>query len=88
MQTDLTLDATSEFVMGIITYPDLLDGAGPDEDLFKFGLTSGDLIKLAVAIEERTGVPLEPTDMPEIHTVSGIHRLLTRSRNAERGGNS
>ena len=47
------------------------------DDLTTAGLNSGDLIRLALAIEERTGNPLDDDELTALHTIAGIDEVLT-----------
>ncbi|MCL7426160.1 phosphopantetheine-binding protein [Streptomyces sp. NPDC057806] len=64
-------------LLEFVDLPELLDGIGRDDDLTTAGLNSGDLIRLALAIEERTGSPLDDDELTALHTVEGIDQVLT-----------
>ncbi|MER0241763.1 phosphopantetheine-binding protein [Streptomyces sp. HSW2009] len=64
-------------LLEFIDLPELLDSVGRDADLTAAGLNSGDLIRLALAIEDRTGDPLADEELAELHTLDGIDRVLT-----------
>ena len=64
-------------LLEFVDMPELLDGIGRDDDLTTAGLNSGDLIRLALAIEERTGSPLDDDELTALHTVEGIDQVLT-----------
>ncbi|MGW0768599.1 phosphopantetheine-binding protein [Streptomyces sp. NPDC002676] len=70
-------------LLEFVDLPELLDGIGKDDDLTTAGLNSGDLIRLALAIEERTGSPLDDDELTALHTIEGIDQVLTaRSHSA------
>ncbi|MGW0881227.1 phosphopantetheine-binding protein [Streptomyces sp. NPDC002671] len=64
-------------LLEFVDLPELLDGIGRDDDLTTAGLNSGDLIRLALAIEERTGSPLDDDELTALHTIEGIDQVLT-----------
>ncbi|MDT9701485.1 phosphopantetheine-binding protein [Streptomyces sp. P17] len=64
-------------LLEFVDLPELLDGIGRDDDLTTAGLNSGDLIRLALAIEEQTGSPLDDDELTALHTVEGIDQVLT-----------
>ncbi|MBC2905590.1 phosphopantetheine-binding protein [Streptomyces cupreus] len=64
-------------LLEFVDLPELLDGIGRDDDLTTAGLNSGDLIRLALAIEEQTGSPLDDDELTALHTVAGIDQVLT-----------
>lgn len=64
-------------LLEFVDMPELLDGIGRDDDLTTAGLNSGDLIRLALAIEEQTGNPLDDDELTALHTVEGIDQVLT-----------
>ncbi|MGV9449835.1 phosphopantetheine-binding protein [Streptomyces sp. NPDC003635] len=64
-------------LLEFVDMPELLDGIGRDDDLTTAGLNSGDLIRLALAIEEQTGSPLDDDELTALHTVEGIDQVLT-----------
>ncbi|MFF3345855.1 phosphopantetheine-binding protein [Streptomyces sp. NPDC002779] len=64
-------------LLEFVDLPELLDGIGRDDDLTTAGLNSGDLIRLALAIEEQTGSPLADDELTALHTVAGIDQVLT-----------
>lgn len=51
-------------------------GVGPDEDLVMAGIDSGDLIRLALSVEERYDVQLEAGRLAELRTLRALADLL------------
>ncbi|MFD9069060.1 phosphopantetheine-binding protein [Streptomyces lasiicapitis] len=66
-----------QLLLTFVDLPEILDGVAGDEDLTAAGLNSGDLIRLALAIEERTGSPLDDGELSSLHTIDGIDQVLT-----------
>ncbi|QKW06899.1 acyl carrier protein [Streptomyces sp. NA04227] len=64
-------------LLEFLDMPELLEGIERDADLTSAGLNSGDLIRLALAIEEQTGSPLEDDELTALHTLDGIDQVLT-----------
>lgn len=64
----------------------------PDDDLVMAGIDSGDLIRLALGIEERYQVELEADRLAELRSLSALAGLLTSldaapvERSAPEGG--
>jgi acyl carrier protein len=50
----------------------------PGADLVRAGVNSGELVRLALLIEERYQVELSSDDMGELRTLDGIETLLRR----------
>jgi acyl carrier protein len=70
------LSAARQLLLDLVELPDLVAGAAPDSDLISLGINSGDLLRLAVAVEERTGEPLGDEDLASLHTLDGIDQVL------------
>ncbi len=51
---------------------------GAGADLVRSGVNSGDLVRLALLLEERYGVALSAHDLEELRTVDGIEALVDR----------
>lgn len=52
------------------------NGIDPDDDLVMAGIDSGDLIRLALGIEERYQVELEADRLAELRSLSALAGLL------------
>jgi acyl carrier protein len=69
--------AARELLASLVDYPELIEQLPDDADLVAAGLNSGDLVRIALAIEERTGQPIGDDDLTRLHTVAGIDRVLS-----------
>ncbi|MFI1769174.1 acyl carrier protein [Streptomyces sp. NPDC020800] len=58
---------------GTSEYTDLPDDAA----LHSSGIDSGDLVRLVLLIEERTGAEITAADMEHLHTISDYEKFLT-----------
>lgn len=68
--------------------PAVAEGLAPDDDLVLGGVDSGDLIRLALAIEDRFDVQVDAGALEELRTLAALDRLLAdleRSRPAGGG---
>lgn len=74
MADDLT--AARRLLMELTDLPEQLVGVPADGDLVSMGFNSGDLLRLAVTVEERTGLPLDDDELAALHTLDGIDRVL------------
>ncbi|MFI1563612.1 acyl carrier protein [Streptomyces sp. NPDC020490] len=63
-------------LLELVDVPGLFDELADDADLLSAGINSGELIRLALAIEERTGVALDDDEMAGLYTIDGIDRVL------------
>ncbi|MCZ7417812.1 MULTISPECIES: acyl carrier protein [unclassified Streptomyces] len=54
-----------------------------DADLSASGVDSGDLVRLVLLIEERTGVEVTAEDMDELSSISDYERLIATRGAAE-----
>ncbi|WSQ96848.1 acyl carrier protein [Streptomyces sp. NBC_01210] len=64
------LTGTSEF----------LDGVGDDVDLSASGIDSGDVVRLVLLIEQRTGVEVTAEDMERLSTIADYERFVAEAR--------
>ena len=65
------------------------DGVGDDEDLSASGMDSGDLVRLALLIEERTGQEVTAEDLEGLSTIADYERFLaTRGTGTGSGSGS
>ncbi|MDQ2958069.1 MAG: phosphopantetheine-binding protein [Actinomycetota bacterium] len=65
-----------QLLLELADAPGLFDDLAADADLLSAGINSGELIKLALAIEERTGQPLDDEVLVTLYTIEGIDRVL------------
>jgi hypothetical protein len=70
-------------LLEFVDLPELLDGLPRDADLLSAGLNSGDLIRLALAVEDRTGTSLDDEALGLLHTLDGIDQVLAAGHRAE-----
>ncbi len=56
--------------------PEFADGVGDDEDLSASGMDSGDLVRLVLLIEERTGQEVSAEDLEGLTTIADYERFL------------
>ena len=63
---------------------------GPDEDLLMAGIDSGDLIRLALSVEDRYNVQLEAERLADLRTLRALADLLAglESERTSAGGGS
>jgi len=67
-------DARS-LVRASLEHPALLDRVGDEDDLAAAGVSSGELIRLALSLEDRLGRPLEDEELlalTSVHAVAGL----------------
>ncbi len=70
------LTAARRLLMELTDIPEQLVDVPANSDLVSLGFNSGDLLRLAVTVEERTGVPLDDQELAALHTLDGIDRVL------------
>jgi acyl carrier protein len=71
-----TMSTGRRLLMEILDVPEIVAQIPADADLILAGINSGDLIRLGLAIEERTHLPLSDDDLMDLQTVGGIDRVL------------
>jgi acyl carrier protein len=76
-----------ELLASLLDDPTLVDVAA-DDDLLAAGLNSGDIIRLALAIEELTGEPLDDKALSRLYTVAGLEEVLAERLPGGDGGSS
>ena len=74
-----------ELLANLLDDPTLVEVAA-DEDLLAAGLNSGDIIRLALAVEELTGEPLDDQALSRLYTVDGLEEVLAERLPAGNGG--
>ncbi|NJQ05075.1 acyl carrier protein [Streptomyces lonarensis] len=52
------------------------ESIGDDVDLAGSGIDSGDLVRLVLLVEQRTGVEITADDMEELHTIGDYERFV------------
>jgi acyl carrier protein len=63
------------------------DTVADDADLAASGIDSGDLVRLVLLVEQRTGVEITAEDMESLHTIADYERFLAeRSTAGTTGG--
>lgn len=63
-------------LLEVVESPSLVENLAAGEDLQSAGINSGELIRLALAIEEYTGEALDDEVLPTLCTIEGIDRVL------------
>ncbi|MEU4013312.1 acyl carrier protein [Streptomyces pseudogriseolus] len=61
------------------------DTIGDDVDLAASGIDSGDLVRLVLLVEQRTGVEITAEDMEKLHTIADYERFV-EERSVAAGG--
>ncbi|CAL9320553.1 acyl carrier protein [Streptomyces pseudogriseolus] len=61
------------------------DAIGDDVDLAASGIDSGDLVRLVLLVEQRTGVEITAEDMEKLHTIADYERFV-EERSVAAGG--
>ncbi|MEU5648302.1 acyl carrier protein [Streptomyces pseudogriseolus] len=61
------------------------DAIGDDVDLAASGIDSGDLVRLVLLVEQRTGVEITAEDMEKLHTIADFERFV-EERSVAAGG--
>nr|BBD17746.1 acyl carrier protein [Streptomyces sp.] len=74
-----------EMLVELTGTPEFADGIGDDADLSASGIDSGDLVRLILLIEQRTGVEVTAEDMDQLSTIADYERLVA-SRSAAGDG--
>ena len=64
------------FVRESLDHPALLDRVGDDDDLVGAGVSSGELIRLALRCEEHLGRPLDEEELSGITSVRAVAGLI------------
>ncbi|MGA5164454.1 acyl carrier protein [Streptomyces pseudogriseolus] len=61
------------------------DAIGDDVDLAASGIDSGDLVRLVLLVEQRTGAEITAEDMEKLHTIADYERFV-EERSVAAGG--
>nr|AWX24489.1 acyl carrier protein [Streptomyces conglobatus] len=75
-----------EMLVELTGTPEFADGIGDDTDLSASGIDSGDLVRLVLLIEQRTGVEVTAEDMEGLTTLADYERFLAERTGAARSG--
>ncbi|GAB3958787.1 acyl carrier protein [Streptomyces sparsus] len=74
------MSTVREMLVELTGTPEFAESIGDDADLSASGIDSGDLVRLVLLIEQRTGVEVSAADMEELTTLADYERFV-----AERG---
>ncbi|MEW2305061.1 acyl carrier protein [Streptomyces sp. NPDC006655] len=66
--------------------PEFTESIGDDVDLSASGIDSGDLVRLVLLIEERTGVEVTAEDMDGLSTIADYERFVAQRHTAAQAG--
>ena len=77
----MSMDRARELVAEIAG-PGAAGEIGPDDDLVMAGVDSGDLIRLALSIEERYDAQLDADRLAELRTLRALEGLLEQLERA------
>ncbi|MDO0924344.1 acyl carrier protein [Streptomyces sp. TG1A-8] len=61
------------------------EAIGDDADLAASGIDSGDLVRLVLLVEQRTGVEITAEDMEKLHTIADYEHFVAE-RSVAAGG--
>ncbi|SFS42525.1 acyl carrier protein [Saccharopolyspora flava] len=62
------------------------DQVGDDVDLAASGIDSGDLVRLVLLVEQRTGVEITAEDVEELRTIADYERFIAERASTTTGG--
>jgi acyl carrier protein len=71
-----TLDAVRTLIKGGLDHPSLLDRLGDEDDFTAAGIGSGELIRIALSLEEELGRPLEDEELLGLTSVRAVAGLI------------
>ncbi|MER6419401.1 acyl carrier protein [Streptomyces sp. NPDC001137] len=71
-----SLDAVRTLIKSSLDHPGLLDRLGGDDDFAQAGIGSGELIRIALALEEELGRPLQDEELLGLRSVRAVAALL------------
>ncbi|MEU5431078.1 acyl carrier protein [Streptomyces olivoreticuli] len=75
------MSTVREMLVELTGTPEFADGISDDADLSASGIDSGDLVRLVLLIEQRTGAEVTAEDMDQLTTIADYERFV-----ATRGG--
>lgn len=67
-----------ELVQGSLDNPALAEAIGDGDDLVAAGVNSGEMIRVALALEDALGRPLSDNELTAVTSIEDVHRLLTQ----------
>jgi acyl carrier protein len=84
------MSTVREMLVELTGTPEFAEGIGDDVDLSASGIDSGDLVRLILLIEQRTGVEVTAEDMEQLSTIADYERFVAgrASAAAQPGGGS
>jgi acyl carrier protein len=70
------MSTVREMLVELTGMPEFADGISDDTDLNASGIDSGDLVRLVLLIEQRTGVEVTAEDMDGLATIADYERFV------------
>ncbi|MFF2654625.1 acyl carrier protein [Streptomyces sp. NPDC058045] len=74
------MSTVRDMLVELTGMPEFAEGIGDDADLSASGIDSGDLVRLVLLIEQRTGAEVTAEDMDGLSTIADYEKFV-----AERG---
>ncbi|GAA2515829.1 acyl carrier protein [Streptomyces longisporus] len=71
-----SLDAVRTLIKASLDHPALLDRLGGDDDFAQAGIGSGELIRIALSLEEELGRPLADEELLGLTSVRAVAALI------------
>lgn len=68
--------------------PEYAEGIGDDTDLTASGIDSGDMVRLVLLVEQRTGVEITAEDMQQLSTIGDYERFVAEHGARDEAGNA
>jgi acyl carrier protein len=75
------LDAVRTLIKGSLEHPSLLDRLGDEEDFAQAGIGSGELIRIALSLEDELGRPLQDEELLGLTSVRAVAALIGAEAN-------
>ncbi|GGW80462.1 hypothetical protein GCM10010503_67330 [Streptomyces lucensis JCM 4490] len=69
-------DAVRSLIKGSLDHPALLDRLGDEDDFARAGIGSGELIRIALSLEEELGRPLRDEELLGLTSVRAVAVLI------------
>ncbi|MEU3827364.1 hypothetical protein GT045_15035 [Streptomyces sp. SID486] len=76
-----TLDTVRTLIKGSLEHPALLDRLGDEEDFARAGIGSGELIRIALSLEDELGRPLQDEELLGLTSVRAVASLIGAEAN-------